>query len=264
MLPKTGIYAGLDLSKPFYPETHPIKRDNVPIKKGIKNGDDYMLLQCVSKHRENYGDLCFLATNGKKLLYIRHNEATYKNRAGGILASKIAKFVSPKHFSSERLLTHGGVGARKLDGYAIPLTDYSVRKKITSHYEQQKKIIPGTGIVDKVCSFIGEQDYNVENLGLSKENLDMAYLSKIDFDHCFPEQLGNTIVLKAVYEDDNSIKNNEDYITEELYASLKLSLLTIPLLSEIANKAYTIQEEKKRQEVINVCFKKSNSELDFF
>ena len=129
-----------------------------------------------------------------------------------------------------------------MPGYQVPLTtkddkNESLYKKIA----RENKIIPGFGIIDETCSYIGEQDKNTENLALSSPNLDQAYMTKIDYDLCNPNYKGyenRPNFKKLIYDDAKSSPDSSGYEIERVQTRLKLSLFTKELLMVDARKCY--------------------------
>lgn len=169
-LPTIADFNGIDLSKAYYPlSLKVVKNDKVPLRKGIKKSEEYYPYKMVSKiAKGDTGDNTFLATNGKKILFIRGVEH-YSPKA--ILSSKIATLISPTHFSSERLLDNRLVGSRGIAAYARSVADARTCNDRKKYLEQEKRVFPGSGIIDEVTNFVCETDINIENYGFSSENV---------------------------------------------------------------------------------------------
>ncbi|OCH97535.1 hypothetical protein A8135_14175 [Legionella jamestowniensis] len=271
-LPTTDNFMGMDLSKPFYPlKLEVVKQEKVPLKKGVKEGDTFYPYKAVSKiAKGDTGDNTFLATNGKKILFIRGVERYSPN---AILASKIATLVSPAHFSSERLLDNRLVGSKAIPNYAISVADRRTRDARKEYIETKKQVFPGSGIIDEVTNYIVEGDPNIENFGFSSEDVAKSHLSKIDFDHCaiasetLHETYERDVLTKpwgGIYHGAEHVQIDPDYIKEKLFARLKVSMLTPPLLSMLADKAYTPEDEKAKNKAVTQCINRSNIALDLF
>ncbi|KTD32471.1 hypothetical protein Lmor_2409 [Legionella moravica] len=271
-LPLTNDFNGIDLSKAFYPlHLKVIKTDRNPLKKGIKNSDVYFPYKMISKIvKGNSGNNTFVATNGKKILFIRGVEHYSPN---AILASKIATLVSPIHFSSERLLDNRLVGSRGIPGYAVSVADHNTREARKKYIEQEKRIFPGTGIIDEVTNFVGEGDVNVENYGLSSQDVYQSHLTKIDFDRCnvtskkSKEHYENNMLTcheRGIYHNASHVQSNPEYIKEKLFTRLKLAMLSQELLSSLANKAYSPGDEDKRMRAVDECTNRSTIALELF
>ncbi|RUR15723.1 hypothetical protein ELY21_14215 [Legionella sp. km535] len=271
-MPITNDFKGIDLSKPFYPlHLEVVKNDRTPLKKGVKNSDEYFPYKMISKiAKGDTGDNTFVATNGKKILFIRGVERYSPN---AILASKIATLVSPTHFSSERLLDNHLVGSRGIPGYAVSVADDSIREARKKYIEQEKRIFPGTGIIDEVTNFVREGDPNIENYGLSSQDVYQSHLTKIDFDFCnvtsktSKEHYESNILTYhggGIYRTASHIQSNPEYIKEKLFARLKLAMLSQELLSSLANKAYSPGDEDKRMRAVDECTNRSTIALDLF
>lgn len=254
-LPKNFQYCGKTIDKPLYPSTLSVlDSPKLVIKRGIKDSDIYFPYKRISKlYRGDTGDNTFVVTNGKKILFVRGVNDYSEN---GIIASKIATFISREHFSSERLLNNQLVGARKLPQYVISAADEQVRKKFAELLEN-KIVLPGTGIIDEVLNFVLEYDPNIENYGLSSTDLSQAFINKIDFDRCNiyykltkenyeQDILSNASYFPTVYKGAEYVKKDQNYIEEKLSARLKLALLTQTFLSALAKKAFTDPEKEAK------------------
>ncbi|WP_342146349.1 hypothetical protein [Rickettsiella endosymbiont of Aleochara curtula] len=242
VFPKSDNFHGINLAKPCYPLGSSSNKIN--FVKGIKNHADYYLLRRVSKiHKGDLGNRTFLAVkaDGSKLLYLNPSRPAH-----GILASKIARLVSTKHFSSERLLNNGFGGSRELAGF-ISAAEPSIRDGRKRFVEVEKRVFPGTGIINEVQNYVGESDPNIENIGFSSKDFQYNYLIKIDFDLCFlhptisKEAYAKNILLgrNGMYHDLPHVQQDKKYLQETLYARLKLSLLTTEIVFALAQKVYT-------------------------
>lgn len=271
-LPLNNDFNDINLSKAFYPlHLKVVKTDRTPLKKGIKNSDEYFPYKMISKIvKGNSRNNTFVATNGNKILFIRGVEHYSPN---AILASKIATLVSPIHFSSERLLDNHVVGSRGIPGYAVSVADDSIREARKKYIEQEKRIFPGTGIIDEVTNFVREGDPNVENYGLSSQDVYQSHLTKIDFDNCnltsktSKEHYESNILTYhggGIYRTASHIQSNPEYIKEKLFARLKLAMLSQELLSSLANKAYLPEDEDKRMRAVDECTNRSTIALELF
>jgi hypothetical protein len=266
------VYNGIHNGQALYPLHLEVTQENkLPAKKGIKKSDEYFPYKSVSKlYKGDTGDNTFLATNGDKILFVRGVECYAPN---SIFASKIATLVSSKHFSSERLLDNGVVASKGINSYACSAADKTTRKSRKHYIEESKKVFPGTGIIDEVTNYVVETDDNIENLGFSSKNIDEAHLSKIDFDGCSP----STSTTKNDYENDifsrrrdgiyhalPHVQQDEGYICEKLYARLKLSMLTEPLLRSLADKGYMEKDQESKNKAIEQCHQRSNITFELF
>ncbi|WP_147292351.1 hypothetical protein [Legionella hackeliae] len=268
-LPTTDNFNGFNLSKPFYPlNLEIVKNEKVPLKKGVKESDDYFPYKMVSKlAKGDTGDKTFVATNGKKILFVRGVEY-YSPSA--ILASKIATLVSSVHFSSERLLDNRLVASRGIPGYAVSVANPSTRDSRKRYIEEEKKIFPGSGIIDEVTNFVGETDANIENFGFSSEDVYQSHLTKIDFDRCTVtskitkknyERNILTSPYGGIYHSAPHIQTNPAYVNEKLFARLKLSMLPNALFSSLASKAFTPEDDQERGIAVEECMSRSNIAL---
>ncbi len=271
-IPTTPDFHGFDLSKPFYPSTLQIVREEkISLRKGIKISDEYYPYKQANKlYWGDVGNNTFMATNGKKILFIRGVEV-YPPQA--ILASKIATLVSPSHFSSERLLDNRLAGSRGISSYAISVVDPQIKAEIKKYIAQKKPVLHGTGIIDEVTNFVQEWDANPENVGLSSKNLEEAHLSKIDFDGCSVDEKIEkndyerdmlTKLGRGIYSMASHVRQDPQYIKEKLFARLKLSMLNEPLISKLAEKAYIAENDDKRMPAINELTNRSNIALELF
>ncbi|CEG57061.1 hypothetical protein [Legionella fallonii] len=271
-LPTTPDFNGIDLSKPYFPlHLQVVKKEKVTIRKGIPDSEKFYPYKMVAKlFKGNTGDNTFLATNGKKKIFIRGVE-DYAPHA--VLASKIASIISPTHFSIERLLNNRLVGARGIPGYARSAADDETRDARKKYIDKNKRIFPGTGIIDEVTNFVGESDPNIENYGFSSEDIDNSHLSKIDFDRCdvdseIPKELYERNILtkprRGLYHGATHVQTNPEYIKEKLYARLKLSMLTEPLFSKLANKAFAAEDHELQKKAIKELTNRSNIALELF
>ncbi|RMX15297.1 hypothetical protein EAS68_12865 [Legionella jordanis] len=271
-LPTTDNFNGVDLSKPFYPlHLNVVKNKKVSIRKGIKESDDYFPYKMVSKlAKGDTGDNTFVATNGKKILFVRGVERYSPN---AILASKIATLISADHFSSERLLDNRLVGSRAIPGYAVSVADHRTRNSRKQYIEVEKRIFPGSGIIDEVTNFVGESDANIENFGFSSRDVYQSHLTKIDFDHCnvtseiTKKDYESNILTRpygGIYHNAPHIQDDPAYIKEKLFARLKLAMLPKALLSSLASKAFAPEDDRKRDKAIEECTSRSNIALELF
>ena len=244
-LPKAN-YNGINTAQALYPLNLEIAQENkIPIKRGIKISSEYFPYKFVYKiYKGNTGNNTFLATNGHKVLFLRSAE---QYSPMSIMTSKIASLISAKYFSSERLMDNKIAASKKINTYVCSVIDPEIRELRKHHIEIEKKVFPGTGLIDEVSNYVKETDYNAENLGLSSKKLEKAHLSKIDFDRCdllFPltkEQYEFDIVskpMRGIYHELQHVQHNKTYINEKLFARLKLSLLTEALLGSLADKAF--------------------------
>jgi hypothetical protein len=265
-------YNGIRNGQALYPLHLKVTQNSkLHTKKGIKKSDDYYPYKSVTKiYKGDTGDNTFLATNGDKILFVRGVEQYAPN---GIFASKIATLVSSTHFSSERLLDNGVVASKGIDSYACSAADQITRVSRKRYIEDSEKVFPGTGIIDEVTNYVVETDDNIENLGFSSENIDEAHLSKIDFDRCCPStpstrnDYENDLVSKprgGIYHALPHVQQDKGYICEKLYARLKLSMLTEPLLRGLADKAYMENNQEYKNAAIEQCHRRSNITLELF
>jgi len=268
-------FNGVNTAKPLYPLNWPsIKEDRVPIQKGIKKSEEYYPYKRATKiAKGDTGDNTFFATNGTKILFVRGTIKADAPRYApqGILASKIATLVSPEHFSSERLMSNKFAASKRIDTYARSVADDSLYEEKTKYIEEEKKVFPGTGLIDEVCNFVNENDPNIENLGFSSATIDQnTHLSKIDFDRCFLSSPTDITkyeqdpVTSGLYHDEPHVKIDPAYIQEKLYARLKLSLLTEPLLRGLADKSFAPDDKEKKEAAITSCCERSAIALDLF
>lgn len=281
--PKGQTYIGMKLGEPIYPKKlAKSKKELLPLKRGIKQSEMYFPFKRIMKITTdvNLKDT-FLITNGKKLLYVR---GVYQYSPNAVLASKIASFVSHKHFSSERLLDNNLVASRKLAGYAISAADFNapagngltVKEVRKNFIEVQKKVIPGTGIIDEVLNFIRETDENPENYAYSSSDIAHCYLTKIDFDCCtFLENLPleqdpkkwwelyeKDILTKMMYRLAPSVKSDKVYINEKLRTRLKLAIMPREFYANLANKAYL--DEVEKEAAVNECVNRTEIAFNLF
>ncbi len=144
-----------------------------------------------------------------------------------VFASKLARVISEKHFASEHMLSEGHTVSRLHEHYVVPFTDSLSRKKIGEL--QKKGTIPGSGIIDEVCAFIGETDPNAENIGFSDARFDdKTFISKIDFDRCKPFDEDYDPDSRMPYTSINTcdVWSDDDYLTERISARFKVALLS--------------------------------------
>lgn len=254
-------YNGISLKNPIYPGITP-SHPKINIKRGIKISDTYFpYKRAFKQHKGDTGDTAYVATNGKKILYLRGNKRKpTKYLASSVLASKIGAFVNKEYFSSERVLDTNVVGSKKLPAYVVTLSDFNYKEKIRKYIEEEKKVFPGTGTIDEVLNFVQESDPNSENYGLSSYNMNEAHLCKIDFDRCNVvsridkdqyeiNRLSNpgnseTYTLPGVWSKSPNITKDKNYIKEKLTTRLKLSFLTKEFSHGLADKAYIKEDQK--------------------
>lgn len=270
-LPKAN-YNGVNTASPLYPlSLQVIKEGTVPIKRGVKASQAYFPYKLVSKIvKGDTGNHTFLATNGSKALFMRGVEHYTPE---SIFSSKIATLVSSKHFASERLMDNQIVASRRLKAYACSAADRKVQNQIEQSIEQDKKVFPGTGLIDEVTNYVVESDANIENLGFSSTQIQKAYLSKIDFDRvCIglpmsEEAYERDIISKSgmgLYQGVGHVQHDPGYIREKLYARLKLSLLTEPLLNGLADKSFMEKDQKIKETTVKTCTQRSDVALNLF
>lgn len=261
--PRNFNYCGITFNGPLYP----IETENaIPLRRGIKDSQQYYPYKKAKKIDEgDTGNEVFMATNGEKIIYIRvlPKLSRAQHKANAILASKIGTYVSKKNFSSERLLSNGLGASRKLDQYHPMAKPKGEREKEEIFLNKITKVIPGTGVIDEVLSFVSEGDRNIENFGISLQSIDEfstekfedVFLCKIDFDRCnfFPledeSEYEKNILANALYKrhfgDKNKVKDDPAYIEEQLRTRLKLSLLTSKFVSGLVDKAHFNEDEKE-------------------
>lgn len=270
-LPISADFNGFNLSKPYYPlHLQVVKKEKALLKKGVKRSDEYYPYRMVAKINPGTpGDSTFTATNGKKMLFIRGIEYYNPN---GILASKIANLVSPKHFSSERLLDNHLAGSKALPGYALSLADESNYQNL-KRFIQEGRVFPGSGFIDEVTNFVSDEDVNIENYGSSSPDIAQSYLTKIDFGWCDVlekktkesyEKNNLTKIFSNLAHEYKNVQNDYKYINEKLVARLKLSLLTKPIISTMAEKAFTSEDIETKDEAIEECVNRINIALALF
>lgn len=271
-LPTTDNFNGFNLSTPFYPLQLDIRQKRVIcLKKGIKPSDDYFPYKMVKKITiGDTGDTTFVATNGKKILFVRGVD-DYSPDA--VLASKIATLVSPHHFSSERLLDNRLVGSRRMANYAVSLADDCTLDLRKRYIEQENRIFPGSGIIDEVTNFIDETDPNIENFGFSSIDVYQSHLTKIDFDRCSvtskisKKEYERDILTRStwgIYRNPPHIQSDPAYIKEKLFARLKLSMLHKELLRSLSDKAFAPEDAQLRDRAVKECMNRSNIALKLF
>ncbi len=270
-LPKANYY-GINTAHALYPLDLMVTQENkVLMRKGIKSSNEYFPYKSVCKiAKGDTGDNTFLATNGSKVLFMRGVE---RYSPEGILASKIATLVSAKHFSSERLMDNKIVASREINTYACSAADKKTTALRKKYIEEDKKVFPGTGIIDEVNNYVQETDFNIENLGFSTTDIEKAHLSKIDFDRCYTSPHISTTDYEidlvsqckfGIYRNLENIQKNEGYIREKLYARLKLSMITKPLLCGLADKAFMDKDQQRKEQSITECGNRSDIALELF
>lgn len=269
-LPKANYY-GINTAHALYPLDLMVTQENkVLMRKGIKPSNEYFPYKSVCKiAKGDTGDNTFLATNGSKVLFMRGVE---RYSPQGILASKIATLVSAKHFSSERLMDNKIVASREINTYACSAADRKTRALRKKYIEEDQKVFPGTGIIDEVNNYVQETDPNIENLGFSTTDIEKAHLSKIDFDRCFTSphisakdyEIDLVSSGPGIYRALVDIEKNEGYIREKLYARLKLSMITEPLLRGLADKAFIDENQQSKEQSIKECGNRSDIALELF
>jgi hypothetical protein len=252
-LPKEGQYCSLDLSKHLYPKKHGGTTEEIPLRRGTKNKNEYVPFYKNSKlFKGTVEDTTYLATNGKKFLFIRgRSNATSPD---SVMAAKIATFVSKKHFSSERRLTNQLIASKQLPGYKIPsVGDKNSRDEKRKIIQEEKRIYSGTGIINEVLNFIHETDHhNSENYGFSDSvSSPESFLCKIDFDHCdvtkpLPKKYYEQNCIAILYYSLPHVYLDPTFIQEMLYTRLKLSLLTTELNNGFAQKASDDKDAQKQ------------------
>lgn len=274
-IPQSGNYAGLPLGEPL----HPILRENVkniPLKRGIKSSKDYFPIKGLKKdNKGGFAESNYIATDGNKLVFIRGSD--YKN-ANGVLASKLATFVSKKHFSSERLLDNEVTVSSKLEGYQVSLNKGDETREKRIKYIKGGRIFPGTGTIDEVMNFVREGDVrNLENYAYSSRDIDNAYLVKIDFDVCDVRAKTK----KEEYEKDNltkydgNIYHGEEYaehtytdveyrryVDEKLLARLKFAVIPKELINSWFEKTDLNLNVPAHQEEIDNILERSKIALE--
>ncbi|MBV8802158.1 MAG: hypothetical protein JO131_04210, partial [Gammaproteobacteria bacterium] len=248
-LPSQGNYCGLDLSKHLYPKYHGGTDVEAPLRRGIKNKNEWAPFYKNAKlFKGDLDDTVYLATNGKKLLYIRGSDAKLIN-SSSIMASKVATFVSKKHFSSERRLNNQLTASKQLPEYKFSFVDPSIASEVREVIKE-KRVFVGSGIINEVLNFVHETDPNNENYGLSAlPSSSECCLCKIDFDHCsmsfpLPKSEYEMKSINDLYNRQPHVFSDPIFIQETLYARLKLSFLTKELNEGFAEKASDNMNEK--------------------
>lgn len=279
-LPREGTYGDIDLSKPLYP-SH-LNSDHLPIKRGIKRSNDYYPIKNINKlFRGGKGDLTFLAVrhDAAKKLYVRGTDLA----ANAILASKIATIISPRYFSSERVLDNQMSAARHLQEYGKPIVAPLYMGRYRFHPEIAKdfnegKMIRGAGIIDEVCHFLLEMDPNLENIGFSRLPDGTYALAKIDFDGCYIDgkmteeiyegrgigRMIGTPLGSFTEKKEELLRQDPAFIKEQLYARLKLSLFPSGLYEALADKAYPDEQREKRDAAIEECVHRRDIAFNLF
>src|SRR3990167_3672995 len=269
-LPKGIPYCGLDLSQPLYPRTLKVQEKKVQLKRGIEESDSYFPYKRASTLALGgmMGGDIFLATNGKKNLYVTDIEH-YSPDA--ILASKIATFVSKEHFYSVNLLSNGLAASRKPSQDSVYAADASTMVNRKNFIETDKKVFPGTGIVDEVSNFVNDTNFLVENFRFSSSDIQEAYISKINFNECSlrglikKEEYEKDVLSKdkrSIYHGSKHVGENEKYIDEKLHTRLKLSIMSETFMTALAKKACI--DPKDQKDVVDELLKRSDIAFDIF
>lgn len=270
LLPKRGNYCGIALGEPIYPNFEKRKETEkeIPLdRKGIKDWRLYFPFKQITKsHAGDTGNNTFLATNGKKTLFIRGLSVGYiytkkpapenglekhprvvNYSSGAIMASKIATFVSEEHFSSERLLSNGFTASKKLPNYMLSYAN--VRLVRTKFNIPDRAAHPGEGIVDEVICFLKEEDTDEENYGFSADRYEdlviffSSVVCKVDFDQCdlttpIPTNLDEYEKNRVDVDVSPGSARRVSYYNEKLYTRLKLAVMSKEFISALAEKAY--------------------------
>lgn len=274
LLPKTNLN-GVNTAIPLHPLSSYrfLSQEKLPSQRGIKRSSDYFLYKAVRKIYKGYpGNHTFLATNGIKALFIRDSSCV---QSESVFASKIARCISTSHFASERLMDNQLVGSRALDSYAISVADPRIIDALYRHIKDDKKVLPGTGLIEEVCNFIEEGDPNIENLGLSSIDLEAprTHLSKIDFDGCSIStetskgRYDYNIISKergSLYHANPLVRQDDRYLQEKFYARLKLSMLIQELFQGLADKSFAPSDVDIKRKVIGACVRRSDLALELF
>jgi len=238
---------------------------------GIQASAPLIPFKAVKKiYAGDTGHNTVLATDGRKLCFMlrsNHNEQA----SDAVFASKIARLVSSKHFSSERLLDNKMIASREHPAYVKSIAD--VWEKVVA-MQQAGHVFEGSATIDEVTNFLRELDKNVENYGISANELSdphAIWLSKIDFDGCvffLPvneynyEQ--NIILSSEAYDAYRAqIIQRPAWYHEQLATRLKLILIPELLFKALANKAY-IDQDEKAQEAINACLARQAVAMQLF
>lgn len=236
----------LGLSKPF------LRQKSFSVKRGIKDISQYTIFQRWQKLQKGATrNELFLASNGIKIIFLRDSSRPHQNE---IFSSKLAAFVSKKHFSSERLFSNGLTGSRKLTAYKTSAIDDRVFLKIKELANASTpKFFPGTGLIDEVLNFLDEKDPNMENYGVSSLEIDGCFFSKVDFDFCDvinpSEKYEKNRCTSGIYsstEKADIARKEPQYLSEKFYARLKLCILTPEFYLALNGKVNFNQEEIKR------------------
>lgn len=267
-LPTEGQYCGLDFSKHLYPKNHGGTVKEIPLRRGIKNKNEWVPFYKNSKLcKGDTEDSTYLATNGKKFLFIRGRSCAISPCA--VMASKIATFVSKKHFSSERLFNNQLTASKQLLEYKISFADNSIREERRKIIKEEKRVYLGTGIINEVLNFVREEDPNSENFGFSTAVSDPeCFLSKIDFDGCnmskflTKKEYNLNLVINWLYYRLPHVPLDPLFIQEMLYTRLKLSLLTKELNNGFADKA--TDDKAKQEQLANQATDRANLAFELF
>lgn len=259
LLGKLKPSAGINLNKPFQEMNRAVKPGISG--KGIKDENRFYKIKVIQKMGSFLGsNVTALAFDNlkQKKMFVRLNPnreisdlGESKINYSGLFASKIARRISKKHFSSERFLTNKDIASRALPGYqrSVVTDDKKIDERILKH----PSILPGLGIIDETCLFVGEQDRNLENIGISvadeKESVKDAYFTKIDFSECEldrPFDVSSSSFRSSLYE--NRKPNADQYELERLETRIKLALFTPELLRLDAEK--TFPDEKSQNKML--------------
>lgn len=257
-----GTYCDIDMSKPLYPWLKAgffgndyeklDESQTFDEKRGVKPASQYVPYKPVSKIAKGPGNNTFIATNGEKVLYIR---GVVDYAPSAVLASKIATFINPEQFSSERVLTNRLVGSKQLSDYAISLADHAFRKSLQNHLLDSEKMMAGIATIDEVLNYVKETDDNVENYGFSEtdtKKFNEGNFSKIDFDgsnlesNIQAENYETNLLSSNLYNENNkSPQAKLQYMEEKLTTRMKLCFMTKELIAGLAEKAYSSNEDEK-------------------
>jgi hypothetical protein len=277
IIPRTIAANGLDLTKPLphidnpgtYPQEHTPR--TLIAAGAIKDTSKYYAYAAANKLKVGVTDTVVKATDGKKILYVRP-----KYTPASVLASKIARIISPEHFASERMLSDGMVASRQLANFRHSLIGYGSRyvedppimKVLT--LTAPDAIIAGTGIVDEVNSFLVESDNNIENYGVSSLDPKTAKLVKIDFDmggSFTGEYEAPTRVQPSrrfvVAPDHPPLIERERYLVEKFQTRLLLSMMPNELLTGLVDKSFD-KEDPGRQEILANVMGRTEQALEAF
>ncbi len=199
------------------------------------------------------------ATNKK--FYLREGAGPITN-VQAIIASKFARMISKKHFSSEKWTSDGKTVSLSLPESVIPnpsVFAYKVehnpdnyspteKQKAATMLEKynnrryRRRHIKGIGIIDEVCSLIDEHDKNMDNLMFLGDEFDNNTVAiKIDFDGCSPSSsgydpdkyhhYGSRVYDKCYPRID--VKPYLRYARERALTKLKISLLSDEIIDSL-------------------------------